>query len=140
MKKEVGVWIDYKQAVIVINLDQEEEIRHVTSGITALQTPETPPPSRFSESADDQKDKTVQELLNSYYEEVVSYLQGTTSILILGPDDAKTELQKYLQKSGLGEQIIGIITSGEMIVEQLTAEFRQRFFRPELYLITQIKI
>ena len=29
MKKEVGVWIDHRQAIILINLDQEEVVKHV---------------------------------------------------------------------------------------------------------------
>lgn len=126
MKKEVGLWIDHRQAVIVITLDQEEEIRRVTSDMEKH--------VRYSganesdnDTSDDGHGRRLDNQLNRYYDQVISYLQNATSILIFGPDEAKSELQKFMADSGLSDPIVVVKPADKMTDAQIVAEVRQHF-------------
>jgi hypothetical protein len=110
MKKEVGLWIDYQQAVLVTILDQEEEIKRI--------------PCRT-------------EKYNAYYDDVISYLRDATSILILGPGEAKIELQKRLEDQKLSERVVAVETKNKMTDEQIAVEVRQHFLRSEFPNLTK---
>jgi hypothetical protein len=132
MKKDVGLWIDHRQAVIVINLDQEEEIRRVTSNMEkhvrysgASQASDAGESHEYT--SEDRRDRRFEDQLNRYYDEVIVYLRDASSILILGPGEAKGELQKRLETQGLNDRIVAIKTSDKMTEDQIMAEVRQHF-------------
>ena len=99
MKRNVGLWIDHRKAVIVSLTNKVEEIRRVISHMEKH--------VRFSGAAqelsgEDQRDKRFTGHLHKYYDRVVSYIRDADSILILGPGEAKGELQARLQMEALG--------------------------------------
>jgi hypothetical protein len=49
------------------------------------------------------------------------------SILILGPGEAKTELEARLGKAALGERIVGVETVDKMTDRRIAARVRERF-------------
>ena len=126
MKKEVGLWIDHRQAVIMTLFDQEEKIERITSGIEKY--------VRDSGSGDDTRedkrdrlDRRFDNYLSKYYDEVITYLRHADSILIFGPGEAKSELQKRLEEQALGERIFGIETTDSMTDGQVAAKVRKYF-------------
>jgi stalled ribosome rescue protein Dom34 len=126
MKKEVGVWIDHRKAVIAIIAGQKEETRQVTSDMEKH--------VRYSgaaqeDSAEDQRDRRFTSHLNKYYDEVIAHIRDADSILILGPGEAKTELQERLKNEGLDGRIVGIETVDKMTDRQIAARARQRFLK-----------
>jgi len=132
MKKEVGLWIDHRQAVIVISLDDEEEIKRISSNIEKhVRYSGTSHDSGVSEShndtSEDGRDRRFNDQLNRYYDEIISYLRDATSILILGPGEAKVELQKRLQSHEVSGHDVAIKTVDKMTDEQILAEVRQHF-------------
>jgi hypothetical protein len=124
MRSEVGVWIDHRKAVIAIIAGEHEEMRQVTSNMEKH--------VRYSgaaqeDSAEDQRDRRFTGHLNKYYDEVVACIRDADSILILGPGEAKVELEERLGKQSLQGRIVGIETVDKMTDRQVAARVRQRF-------------
>jgi hypothetical protein len=124
---EAGVWIDHRKAVIAILAGANEEMRQVTSGMEKR--------VRYSraaqeDSAEDQRDRRFTGHLNKYYAEVIACIRDAESILILGPGEAKIELEERLGKEGLSGRIAGIETADKMTERQIAARVRQRFLEP----------
>jgi hypothetical protein len=131
MKKEVGLWIDHRQAVIVTLVDQVEETKRISSdiekhvrysGASHSQTP-----TGHDDSAEDRRDRRFDDHLSRYYDEVIACLRDADSILIFGPGEAKGELQKQLEGQALGERIVGIETTDKMADGEVAARVRQHF-------------
>ena len=126
MTREVGVWIDHRKAVIAIIAGKIEDMRQVTSNMEKH--------VRYSgaaqeDSAEDQRDKRFTGHLNKYYDQVISCIRDADSILILGPGEAKAELEERLGHAGLRGRIVGIETVDKMTDRQIAARVRQRFLK-----------
>ena len=126
MKKTVGLWIDHKKAVIVFVKGQEEEIKLISSNLEKHHRQ-----SGVATPADDIRQRELTEDLNVYYDEVVSCLRESESILILGPGEAKGELKKRLEKDNLGGRIVGIEPADKMTDPQIVARVREHFLKPK---------
>ena len=124
MKRNVGVWIDHRKAVIVSLGEKREEIREIQSDMEKH--------IRFSggadvASAEDQRDRRFTGHLDKYYDKVISMIRDADSILILGPGEAKGEFEKRLHVESFSERIIGIETMDKLPYDQLAAKVRERF-------------
>ena len=128
MRREVGVWIDHRKAVIATLAGKTEETRHVASNMEKH--------VRYSgaareDSAEDQRDRRFTGHLNKYYDEVVACIRDADAILILGPGEAKGELADRLGKEALQGRIVGIETVDKMTDRQVAARVRQRFLKSQ---------
>ena len=130
MKKEVGVWIDHKKAVIVtgdggtiekLESNMEEYVRS-NGGIHG----KTPSGAQVF-PAEDLRDRHFVEHLNKYYAEVIAQLRDAVSILIFGPGEAKFELEKRLRHDELHKHIIGIESTDKLTDRQIAAKVRNFF-------------
>jgi hypothetical protein len=126
MKKQAGLWIDHRKAVIVILTEEREEIKKITSNIEKH--------IRFSGgtrsedgSTEDVRDRQFAGHLASYYDEVIAVLRGADSIQIFGPGEAKVELEKRLEREGLKKNIAIVETVDKMTDRQIAAKVRERF-------------
>ena len=124
MKSTVGLWIDHREAVIVSLTDRVQKTKRIISDIDKH--------VRFSggagkTSSEDQRDRRFTGQLDKYYDRVVSCIRDADAILILGPGEAKVELQARLEKEALGGRIAGIETVDKMTEHQIAAKVRQRF-------------
>ena len=124
MKKQVGLWIDHRKAVIVIITEKEEEIRKITSGMEKH--------VRFTSgradedgSTEDVRDRQFGNRLNSYYDEVIAVIRDAVSIHIFGPGEAKLELEKRLERTGLKNCITAVETVDKMTDRQIAARVRE---------------
>lgn len=132
MKTLVGIWIDHKQAVLVIHSDKDDSLKKVVSGLEkrirysgASHTSD--PTEPYSDTAEDKRDRRYNTGLDHYYNEVIATLPEDASLLLMGPGEAKHELQKHLIAQGLGEQIASIKTVDKMTENQIAAEVREHF-------------
>ena len=125
MKKEIGLWIDHRKAVIVIVSEEGEEVREITSNIEK----HVRYSSRASEdsSSEDVRDRQFGNQLNSYYDEVIAVIGEGDSIQIFGPGEAKGEIEKRLESKDLGGRIVGVETVDKLTDRQIAAKVRQRF-------------
>jgi hypothetical protein len=132
MLKEVGLWIDHRQAVIVITLNREESIKRITSDMEkhvrySGASEASGEGASHSDTSEGGKERRFDDQLNRYYDEVISYLDDATTILIVGPGEAKVELQKRLESHGLSDRVAAVKTADKMTDDQIATYVRQHF-------------
>ena len=126
MKKEIGLWIDHRKAIIVIVKEEGEELKKITSNMEK-HVRFTGGNGSEDGSSEDVRDRQFGNHLNSYYDEVIAVLRDADSIQIFGPGEAKGELEKRLGHAGLKEHILAIETVDKMTDRQIAAKVRERF-------------
>jgi hypothetical protein len=134
--KEVGLWIDHRRAVIVTldgNGDKSEKSDNITV-TTEEVVSGMEKHVRYSSGAhvqedvaEDQQDKLFNGHLNKYYEEVAAHVKDAAAILILGPGEAKGELEKLLVRQGKGALVAGVRAADKMTDHQVASLVRQHF-------------
>ena len=136
MKKEIGLWLDHRDAIIVILTDAGEEIKHITSdsgkhirysGSSHSKTPE----GLKEVTSEDASDRKFMNSINSYYDEIFALVREADSIQIFGPGEAKGELEKRLEHEGLKAHILAIETVDKMTDNQIVAKVRERFLNKQ---------
>ena len=141
MKREVGLWIDHREAVIVILAVEGDELKRITSNVEKhvrfSNAAHAQPPTGFVDSPEDRRDRRFDDHLNKYYDAVVASLQDADSILIMGPGEAKGELQKRLAGQHGDGPIVAIETTDKLTDGQLAAAVRQHFGRARKHLASQ---
>jgi len=126
MKRQVGLWIDHREAIVVFIQDDVEETKRIGSGVEK--------DVRFSGgnrseegSADDQRDRQFAAHLTRYYDDVILGIRDAQSILLFGPGEAKGELEKRLAAKGLSGRIVAVETADKMTAPQIAAKVREYF-------------
>ena len=126
MKKQIGLWIDHRKAIIVIITEDGEEIKKIASNMEKH--------IRFTNgngseqgSSEDVRDRQFGNHLNTYYDQVIAEIRGAESIQIFGPGEAKGELEKRIQHEGLKAHILAVETVDKMTDRQISAKVREHF-------------
>jgi len=125
MKKDIGMWIDHRKAVVVILSDEGEEVKEITSHMEKH--------VRYSNdtseggSSEDVRDRQFGNRLNSFYDSVVTVIRDGDSVQIFGPGEAKGELKKRLESAGFKGHILRVETVDKMTDRQIAAKVRERF-------------
>jgi stalled ribosome rescue protein Dom34 len=132
MKKQIGLWIDRREAIIVILTEGEEEIMHITSSSEKLAREPGSSHSTNSEgligfTVEDQRDRKYTNRLNKYYDEVISVIHGADAIQIFGPGEAKGELEKRIGRVGLKARMPATEVTDKMTDRQISAKVREHF-------------
>ncbi len=128
MDQNVGLWIDHKQAYAI--WDQDCRVEVILSHIE--------PPAHYSggtQLGGKLNQKADVELrhndrfrlqLNKYYQQVMSALKNADSIFIMGPGEAKIELEKTIKKNKtMQKRILKIETTDKMTKNQMIAYVRK---------------
>jgi stalled ribosome rescue protein Dom34 len=141
MKQEVGLWIDHREAMIVILLDEEEEIKRITSNMEKHTrfsgASQAPTPTGHDNSTEDKRDRRFDDHLNKYYDAVIALLHDADSILIMGPGEAKGELQTRLEAHHGSKPIVAVETTDKLTDGQIAAAVREHFGRGRKHLAPQ---
>ena len=132
MAKQVGLWIDHRKAVIVMDSEAGDTTKLVESNIERH--------GRFSghpgaggahgsrEGApEDTRERHFEGELARYYDEVIACIRDAEAILILGPGEAKGELKARLVHDGSASRIVGVETVDKMTDHQIVAKVRGHF-------------
>jgi stalled ribosome rescue protein Dom34 len=127
MKKEVGLWIDQREAVLVTITDQADEIVRIYSDIEIDAQFSGRSRSAGSQDAENMQDRKYKTNLGRYYDNVIGRIQNADSIWIFGPGEAKGELVKRLESKNLRQRIVGIETTDKLTDPQIVAKIRQYF-------------
>lgn len=132
MRKEIGLWIDHREATIVILTDGVEEIRRIfsksASHIRYSGSSHSKTPQGLKEVAsEDQRDRRFENHLNKYYDEVIAVIRDADSIQIFGPGEAKGELEKRMKHEGLKAHLLTVETVDKMTDRQISAKVREHF-------------
>lgn len=132
MGKQLGLWIDHRQATIVTVTEQGEESSEILSDVEKQlrrsgDSPLKGPYEALQVPADDSRQRARTGELDTYYDGVIAQIRDADSILIMGPGVAKHELQKRLEENRLGAKVVGVETVDNLTEPQLAAKVRQHF-------------
>jgi len=121
MKRVVAIWIDHKEAVIAAIADGAETTSRLESGV------EHGGGAMGESGAEDQRDRRFANHLRTYYDAVIAQVKDAGGILLIGPGEAKHELEKRIRAEGLGERLVGVETTDKMTDHQVAARAREQF-------------
>lgn len=124
MKKQAGLWIDHRKAVIVMITGAGEEIKEITSNMEK-HVRFTGGNASLDGSTEDVRDRQFGNHLNNYYESVIAVVRDAESIRIFGPGEAKHELEKRLERNGLKGRVLSVETADKMTNHQIAAKVRE---------------
>jgi stalled ribosome rescue protein Dom34 len=132
MMKNIGLWIDHKKAIIVVQNDQGQDIQKIESGVGRHVSYRGAPHSKSPYSAqhqqgDDQLDNKFTEQLNKFYDKVIAQIRAAEAILIIGPGEAKLEFEKRLAHEKVKVPIVGIEPADKLTDGQIAAKVRNYF-------------
>jgi hypothetical protein len=124
MSNYVGIWIDHKRAVIVSASAEGVSTKAVESEVGAH--------PHFGGQQDGGGEKKYEERhthrLERYYDEVIGQLGAPDGILILGPGEAKIELETRLNRSHLETHHgITVEAADKLTDSQLVAKVKEHF-------------
>ena len=128
MDRNVGLWIDHKQAYIIWH--ENEKIEVILSNIE--------PPAHFSGGTQlggklNQKgdielhhNDRYKLQLTRYYQQVLTKLKNVDSIFIMGPGEAKIEFQKALKRhKNMQNRLLKSEPADKMTMNQMIAHVRK---------------
>ena len=127
MKKQIGLWIDHREAVIVVLTDKDEKITRIRSD--AEKQTRFPGGSRKDglQKTEAVRDKRLEQDLGKYFDDVIANIREARLIQIFGPGEAKGELVKRMEAEGLKERIVEVETMDKMTDNQIAAKVREHF-------------
>jgi hypothetical protein len=128
MDRNVGLWIDHKQAYVISDRDGTVDV--ILSNLE--------PPAHYSggtqlggkqnqkADAEFRKSGRFRLQLKKYYQQVISALKDASSIVIMGPGEAKLEFEKAIRKyKTMQERILKVETTDKMTKNQMIAYVRK---------------
>lgn len=132
MSNKAGVWIDHRQAVIVMAGPTEEHTTVIVSNVERQpgRTGNSPIKGKFESrlvSRDDRRQMALTGELNTYYDAVIKAVRDAESLLIVGPGEAKVEFKNRLEKNKLGGRVAAVETADKMTDRQMVAKVRKYF-------------
>lgn len=136
MDRNVGLWIDHKQAYLIWNEDGKVEVIPSRIEPPAHYSGGTQLGGKLNQKADleARRSDRFRLQLNKYYQQVISALKDAHSIFVMGPGEAKVELQKAIKKSkDLQKRLLKVETTDKMTKNQMIAYVR-KFYKNQLVL------
>lgn len=132
MATKAGVWIDHKQAIVVLITDAGKEIKKFTASEQPHARPASGSRSKNKYTPNDfiAEDRREQKLVNDrkqVYQEVLVCIRGADSLLILGPGEAKCEFSKHITAKKLHGLKVELETTGKMTDRQIVAKVSDHF-------------
>jgi hypothetical protein len=133
MDRDIGLWIDHKQAYVIWYKDGRVDV--IPSNIE--------PPAHFSGGTqlggklnqkgdlELRRNDRYKVLLNKYYRQVIAALRDADSIFIMGPGKAKIEFGKVLGKhKSMQKRLLKVETADKMTKNQMIAHVK-RFYKSQ---------
>ena len=132
MATNAGVWIDHKQAIVVLVTGAGVEIKKIAFDIgqpvrTAGRSRATNKYTPNDFIAEDRQERKVENDRKDYFNDVIAAVRGADSVLILGPGEAKGELSKHILAKKLRGLTVGLETTDKMTDRQIAAKVKQHF-------------
>jgi hypothetical protein len=135
MATKAGVWIDHKQAVVVLITGKEKVIKKIVFDIgqpirTVAGSRSTKPYKPKEFVAEDTLERKLGNDRKDYYDDVITSLRGANGILIVGPGEAKGEFLKRVQSKKLRGVTVELETVDKMTDRQIAAKVVLHFAAP----------
>ncbi len=132
MKTVVGLWIDHREAVIVLLSRNGQDTKRIKSHVEKqLRRSGRSPAGEAFESqmvpADDSREREYRGRLARYYDEVIACLGPAEAIMVFGPGEAKGELRKRIKRNKLDLRITRFETTDKMTERQVSEKVRRHY-------------
>lgn len=134
MKRFLGIWIDYSQAIIGEVKKNDVELSTISSEIEhQLRIDgETDDKTRFTSqhysNNEHRKENRHQEQVKKYIKSVFEKIKDADAIYIIGPAEAKKELVKYYTENNKNDNnILEVEPCDKLTENQLKAKFQEFF-------------
>lgn len=128
MDRNVGLWIDHKQAYLIWNEDGKVEVIPSRIEPPAHYSGGTQLGGKQNQKADIEARRSDRFRLqiNKYYQQVMTAIKDASSIFVMGPGEAKVEFQKVIKKSkDLQKRLLKVETTDKMTKNQMIAYVRK---------------
>ncbi len=132
MNRNVGLWIDHKQAYAIWSTEGKVEVIPARIEPPAHYSGGTQLGGKLNQKADVERHQNdrFRLQLNKYYQQVISVLKNADSILIMGPGKAKIELEKAIRKNkSMQKRVQKVETADKMTTNQMIAYVRKFYQR-----------
>jgi stalled ribosome rescue protein Dom34 len=133
MDRNVGVWIDHKQAYLIWY--KEGRVETILSNLE--------PPAHFSGGTqlggklnqkgdlELRRNDRYKLQLHKYYQQVIAALKNVDSIFVMGPGKAKIEFEKDLKRyKSMQKRLVKVETADKMTVNQMVARVK-KFYKSQ---------
>jgi hypothetical protein len=132
MKKQTGIWIDSKKAIIVTLNGGKEMISEIQSDLeNKVYHDKEGDKGSFIGHQHINSDKTFEERkkhqMNTYLNDVISTVNGSDELYVFGPAETKTKLQQKIfeSKSNNVEKLKSVESADNMTQNQIVAKVKQ---------------
>jgi hypothetical protein len=129
MKKNIGMWIDNREAIIVKLTDKGEQITRIKSVAEKQIRFEGGSRKDGLQTTEAIRGKKLDAQLGKYFDDIIAHIRDAELIQIFGPGETKGELVKQLKNSDLKECIVEIETADSMTENQIVAKVREYFLK-----------
>ena len=132
MATKAGVWIDHKQAIVVLISDAGSKITNIAFDIGQPVRSPSRGTSKHSYTkndfvAEDQQERKVGNDRKDFYDDVIASIRGASSLLILGPGEAKGEFSKRITAKKVRGLKVELETTAKMTDRQIAARVSDYF-------------
>ncbi|WP_340077336.1 hypothetical protein [Leptobacterium sp. I13] len=133
MSAQTGIWIDKKQAFIVILNEGQHDITNIKSDIDfqVREEGEGKSYTRFGDQYGNHEktnESKLKKQLNDYYSKVADAVTQSEALFIFGPAEAKNELKKLLDtRVAFNNKKIDVATSDSLTENQIVAAVKEHF-------------
>lgn len=133
MKKQAGIWIDAKQAIIVYLNESGQEMKKVQSDIEKkVRVPGegkwfTRMGNQFF-NFDRKKEAHRVRDTQAFFKDIQQELAGVEELVLFGPAAKKSELEKYLQEQGPSGCTIQAVQPADSMTDNQVAAWVRQFF------------
>jgi len=133
MDRNVGVWIDHKQAYLIwykegrveVILSEIEPPEHFSGG--------TQLGGKLNQKGDMElhHNDRYRLMLTKFYKQVVAWLKDVNSIVTMGPGEAKVEFEKVIKRQkAMQKRLLKVETVDKMTENQMIAHVR-KFYKSQ---------
>ncbi|NMW22323.1 MAG: hypothetical protein HKK67_11970 [Chlorobiaceae bacterium] len=133
MKKNTGLWIDHKEAILVSIEGEKTDVQRIESAAERHHKPSGGWKSGGTSVAQTVSNEHIDEerrkhQYHAFYQKVIELLGDSANIAIFGPGEAKIEIAKALAKiSELHKKVAAVEACDRLTENQLIAKVKKFF-------------
>lgn len=133
MKKQTGIWVDSKKAVIVTLQNGEEKTDIIESNLeNRIYHEKEGDKGTFHGIHHSNNEKKFEERrnnqMNDFLKQITSHIESADEIYIFGPAETKIKLKTEIENDkGLLEKLTKVETSDQITTNQIIAKTKKHF-------------
>jgi hypothetical protein len=135
MARKIGLWLDHRKAVLVSLEGEKVTPQTIQSNVEKRPRVKGGAPSVTPYGAQDSTyearlGRKHEQQLKEYYDQIVSKISDARAIFIMGPGQAKTELRKRLEESGIPADSLTTASSDKLSDAQIVEKIKIHYGYP----------